>query len=185
MGQITLQGVRKSFGPVNIIKDANLDIEDGSFVVFVGPSGCGKTTLLRLIAGLEDVSGGQILIDGAAQVIEMDLDFVFGNAQPKAKSHQLKLDPSGGVRDLAALGSDILILSGSEDDDTGNAAIHLWNGSGGAAQKLCDLPDPPKGSKDKPEALHVLTASDQAVHVLVLSDGVAGGNPREFILKRQ
>src|SRR5258708_29618543 len=63
MGQITLQGVRKSFGPVNIIKDANLDIENGSFVVFVGPSGCGKTTLLRLIAGLEDVTGGPILID--------------------------------------------------------------------------------------------------------------------------
>src|SRR5580704_6336375 len=64
MGQITLQRVRKSFGPVNIIKNANLDIENGSFVVFVGPSGCGKTTLLRLIAGLEDVTGGQILIDG-------------------------------------------------------------------------------------------------------------------------
>jgi multiple sugar transport system ATP-binding protein len=64
MGQITLQGVHKSFGPLEIIKDANLDIEDGSFVVFVGPSGCGKTTLLRLIAGLEDVTGGQILIDG-------------------------------------------------------------------------------------------------------------------------
>src|SRR4029078_3247876 len=64
MGQITLQGVRKSFGPVTIIKDANLDIEDGSFVVFVGPSGCGKTTLLRLIAGLEDVTVGPILVDG-------------------------------------------------------------------------------------------------------------------------
>jgi multiple sugar transport system ATP-binding protein len=64
MGQISLQGVRKSFGPVNIIKGADLDIADGSFVVFVGPSGCGKTTLLRLIAGLEDVTGGQILIDG-------------------------------------------------------------------------------------------------------------------------
>ena len=64
MGQISLQGVRKSFGPVNIIRGADLDIEDGSFVVFVGPSGCGKTTLLRLIAGLEDVTGGQILIDG-------------------------------------------------------------------------------------------------------------------------
>ena len=56
----TLQGVRKAFGPVNVIKDANLDIADGSFVVFVGPSGCGKTTLLRLIAGLEDVTGGTI-----------------------------------------------------------------------------------------------------------------------------
>ena len=64
MGQITLQDVQKSFGPVHIIKGADLDIADGSFVVFVGPSGCGKTTLLRLIAGLEDVSGGKILIDG-------------------------------------------------------------------------------------------------------------------------
>ncbi len=125
------------------------------------------------------------VLNGAAQVIEMDLDFVFGNASPNSKSHQLKLAPSGGVRDLASLGSDILILSGSEDDDTGKAAIHLWNGSSGSPQKLCDLPDPPRGSKDKPEALHVLSASDQAVHLLVLSDGVAGGNPREFILKRR
>jgi multiple sugar transport system ATP-binding protein len=65
MGRITLEGVRKSFGSTLIIKGADLDIEDGSFVVFVGPSGCGKTTLLRLIAGLEDVSAGRILIDGA------------------------------------------------------------------------------------------------------------------------
>src|SRR3954469_5226526 len=64
MGQITLQGVQKSFGPVHIIKGADLEIADGSFVVFVGPSGCGKTTLLRLIAGLEDVSGGKILVCG-------------------------------------------------------------------------------------------------------------------------
>jgi multiple sugar transport system ATP-binding protein len=64
MGRITLQGVRKSFGSTLVIKGADLDIPDGSFVVFVGPSGCGKTTLLRLIAGLEDVSGGRILIDG-------------------------------------------------------------------------------------------------------------------------
>ena len=65
MGSITLEGVRKSFGPHAVIHGADLKIEDGSFVVFVGPSGCGKTTLLRLIAGLEDVSGGRILIDGA------------------------------------------------------------------------------------------------------------------------
>ncbi|MFI5012331.1 MAG: ABC transporter ATP-binding protein [Hyphomicrobiales bacterium] len=64
MGRITLEDVRKSFGSFDIIKGASLDIEDGSFVVFVGPSGCGKTTLLRLIAGLEDVTGGRILIDG-------------------------------------------------------------------------------------------------------------------------
>jgi multiple sugar transport system ATP-binding protein len=64
MGSITLQGVRKSFGPVNVIAGADLEIANGSFVVFVGPSGCGKTTLLRLIAGLEDVTDGRILIDG-------------------------------------------------------------------------------------------------------------------------
>jgi multiple sugar transport system ATP-binding protein len=64
MGRITLEDVRKSFGSVAVIRGADLDIENGSFVVFVGPSGCGKTTLLRLIAGLEDVSAGRILIDG-------------------------------------------------------------------------------------------------------------------------
>ena len=74
MGQITLQGVQKSFGPVHIIKGADLDITDGSFVVFVGPSGCGKTTLLRLIAGLEDVTGGSILIDGRNVVDVPDSD---------------------------------------------------------------------------------------------------------------
>src|SRR5262245_2999229 len=65
MGHITLEGVRKAFGEHVVIHGADLEIMDGSFVVFVGPSGCGKTTLLRLIAGLEDVSGGRILIDGA------------------------------------------------------------------------------------------------------------------------
>jgi multiple sugar transport system ATP-binding protein len=65
MGRITLEGVRKSFGSHAVIHGADLEIEDGSFVVFVGPSGCGKTTLLRLIAGLEDVTAGRILIDGA------------------------------------------------------------------------------------------------------------------------
>ena len=64
MGRITLQGVRKEFGNTTVIHGADLEIDDGSFVVFVGPSGCGKTTLLRLIAGLEDVSRGRILIDG-------------------------------------------------------------------------------------------------------------------------
>src|SRR6201987_2726078 len=64
MGSITLEGVRKSFGPHAVIHGADLQIADGSFVVFVGPSGCGKTTLLRLIAGLEDVSAGRIMIDG-------------------------------------------------------------------------------------------------------------------------
>ncbi|RTL93419.1 MAG: ABC transporter ATP-binding protein [Hyphomicrobiales bacterium] len=64
MGNITLKNVSKSFGSTTIIPNIDLNIEDGEFVVFVGPSGCGKSTLLRLIAGLEDTSGGTISIDG-------------------------------------------------------------------------------------------------------------------------
>ena len=64
MGEIVLEGVEKSFGVTKVISNVNLTVEDGSFVVFVGPSGCGKSTLLRLIAGLEDTTGGKILIDG-------------------------------------------------------------------------------------------------------------------------
>jgi multiple sugar transport system ATP-binding protein len=63
-GRIVLKGVSKSFGDVMIIPSIDLQIEDGEFVVFVGPSGCGKSTLLRLIAGLEDATGGKIEIDG-------------------------------------------------------------------------------------------------------------------------
>ena len=63
MGQITLKNVSKSFGATTIIPNIDLNIENGEFVVFVGPSGCGKSTLLRLIAGLEDTSGGTISIN--------------------------------------------------------------------------------------------------------------------------
>jgi multiple sugar transport system ATP-binding protein len=59
-----LEQVNKTFGNVTVIPSVDLDIDDGEFVVFVGPSGCGKSTLLRLIAGLEDTTGGRILIDG-------------------------------------------------------------------------------------------------------------------------
>jgi multiple sugar transport system ATP-binding protein len=64
MGNIKLTKVSKSFGATTIIPELDLEIADGEFVVFVGPSGCGKSTLLRLIAGLEDTSGGTISIDG-------------------------------------------------------------------------------------------------------------------------
>lgn len=64
MGHIVLNEVTKNFGPVNVIRPLNLEINEGEFVVFVGPSGCGKSTLLRLIAGLEDVTDGSIEING-------------------------------------------------------------------------------------------------------------------------
>jgi multiple sugar transport system ATP-binding protein len=64
MGSIELSKVKKSFQAVNVIKEIDLEIADGEFVVFVGPSGCGKSTLLRMIAGLEDITSGAIRIDG-------------------------------------------------------------------------------------------------------------------------
>ena len=64
MGSLTLKNVHKSFGPVDVLKGIDLEITDGELVVFVGPSGCGKSTLLRIIAGLEDASGGSVVING-------------------------------------------------------------------------------------------------------------------------
>jgi len=65
MATLELRQVEKRFNNLAVIKPLDLVVEDREFVVFVGPSGCGKTTLLRMIAGLEDASGGTILIDGA------------------------------------------------------------------------------------------------------------------------
>ena len=64
MGRVSLRGVRKSFGTVDVIKGIDLDVDDGEFLVFVGPSGCGKSTMLRMIAGLESIDSGELLIDG-------------------------------------------------------------------------------------------------------------------------
>jgi lactose/L-arabinose transport system ATP-binding protein len=71
MTGVTLNRVVKQFGDVKVIHGVDLGIEDGEFCVFVGPSGCGKSTLLRMIAGLEDTSGGSIRI-GARDVTDVD-----------------------------------------------------------------------------------------------------------------
>jgi multiple sugar transport system ATP-binding protein len=64
MATLTLRDLRKSYGPVEVIKGVDLAIADREFVVFVGPSGCGKSTLLRMIAGLEEITSGELQIDG-------------------------------------------------------------------------------------------------------------------------
>src|SRR5215212_4115361 len=65
MAAIGIEGVSKVFaGGVVAVDDVSLEIQDGEFLVLVGPSGCGKTTLLRMIAGLEEPSGGRIEIGG-------------------------------------------------------------------------------------------------------------------------
>jgi len=64
MAFLELRGVEKFFGSLRAIKGVNLSIEKGEFIVFVGPSGCGKSTLLRMIAGLTEIDGGSVHLDG-------------------------------------------------------------------------------------------------------------------------
>jgi multiple sugar transport system ATP-binding protein len=64
MSHLKITNLYKRYGQVEILKDVNLDIRSGEFIVFVGPSGCGKSTLLRCISGLESISAGTLEIDG-------------------------------------------------------------------------------------------------------------------------
>jgi multiple sugar transport system ATP-binding protein len=64
MAFLQLNGIQKYFGDVHVIRGIDLQIKAGEFIVFVGPSGCGKSTLLRLIAGLESVDAGSMVLDG-------------------------------------------------------------------------------------------------------------------------
>jgi multiple sugar transport system ATP-binding protein len=64
MGRVTLRGVEKRYRDTEVIRGIDLEVRDGEFMVFVGPSGCGKSTMLRMIAGLETISAGEIAIDG-------------------------------------------------------------------------------------------------------------------------
>ena len=64
MAQVAIRRVEKYFGPTRVIHGVDVDVADGEFAVLVGPSGCGKTTLLRMIAGLEEISVGEIEIGG-------------------------------------------------------------------------------------------------------------------------
>jgi multiple sugar transport system ATP-binding protein len=64
MATVSLTGIRKKYGAFEVVKGVDLAIEDREFIVLVGPSGCGKTTLLRMIAGLETITDGELKIDG-------------------------------------------------------------------------------------------------------------------------
>jgi multiple sugar transport system ATP-binding protein len=76
MASIVFDHITKSFDETKAVDDLNIEVEDGEFLVLVGPSGCGKTTALRMLAGLEDISGGRILIG----------DRVVNNVAPGARN---------------------------------------------------------------------------------------------------
>src|SRR6266566_246438 len=99
MATVTFDHVIKDFGDVKVVKDFNLDIQDGEFMVLVGPSGCGKTTALRMVAGLEDVTGGTLKIG----------DRVVNDVPPKDRDiamvfQSYALYPHMTVRDNMAFG---------------------------------------------------------------------------------
>jgi multiple sugar transport system ATP-binding protein len=83
MAQVTLRKIVKRYDDVEAVSGIDLDISDSEFVVLVGPSGCGKSTTLRMIAGLEEITGGEITVDG--QVVndvppkDRDMAMVFQN----------------------------------------------------------------------------------------------------------
>jgi multiple sugar transport system ATP-binding protein len=83
MARVLLKNLNKKFDDTHAVKDVNLDIRDREFVVLVGPSGCGKTTTLRMVAGLEEVSSGEISIDGRVvndlPPMDRDIAMVFQN----------------------------------------------------------------------------------------------------------
>jgi multiple sugar transport system ATP-binding protein len=83
MADVVLTNLHKSYGQVTAVNDVNLEIKDREFVVLVGPSGCGKSTTLRMIAGLEEASGGTIAIGGRIvnhlQPKDRDIAMVFQN----------------------------------------------------------------------------------------------------------
>ena len=83
MAEVALQSLNKNFDEVYAVRDVNLSINDKEFIVLVGPSGCGKTTTLRMVAGLELISSGRILIDDKVindlAPMDRDIAMVFQN----------------------------------------------------------------------------------------------------------
>jgi sn-glycerol 3-phosphate transport system ATP-binding protein len=83
MAEVLMKGVKKSFGKVEVVHGIDCNMEDGEFMVIVGPSGCGKSTVLRMIAGLEGITEGEISIGGQVvnnlEPAERDIAMVFQN----------------------------------------------------------------------------------------------------------
>lgn len=125
MSGLALEAITKRFGSVTAVDGVSLTVPHGTFVCLLGPSGCGKTTLLRMIAGLEDPSGGQILIDGgdmtAVPTHKRDFGMVF---------QSLALFPHLNVGENIAYGLRIRGMSKSEQDQRVEELLSLVHLSG-------------------------------------------------------
>ncbi|MBB4145744.1 ABC transporter ATP-binding protein [Rhizobium rhizoryzae] len=123
MANVSLRGVEKSYGDVKIVRRMDLEIHDGEFLVLVGPSGCGKSTTLRMIAGLEDINRGELLIGdkvvNGLPAKERDIAMVFQNYalyphmdvfQNMAFGLELRKFPKAEIKTRVEQAADILAL---------------------------------------------------------------------------
>ena len=124
MSDVSLRKVYKSYDGTEVIHGVDLDIKDGEFIVFVGPSGCGKSTLMRMVAGLEDITGGDILIDSKVvndlEPRERDIAMVFQDYalypnksvfENMAFGLRLRKTPEEDVKKSVAAAADTLQIS--------------------------------------------------------------------------
>ena len=128
MATVTFESVNKTYGDFHAVKDLNLEIGDGEFMVLVGPSGCGKTTSLRMIAGLEEISSGTLRIG----------DRVVNDVPPKDRDiamvfQSYALYPHMSVRDNLAFGLKLRKVPKAEIDRRVNEAAETIQ-----LQKLLD-----------------------------------------------
>jgi multiple sugar transport system ATP-binding protein len=124
MASVSIRGVKKRFGDVEVLHGVDIEIPDSSFTVLVGPSGCGKSTLLRMIAGLENITDGEVLIGGRVvnlmQPKERDIAMVFQN---------YALYPHMTVRDNMAFSMSLAGMpKAAMDERVGKAAAILGLG---------------------------------------------------------
>ncbi|SDW79241.1 carbohydrate ABC transporter ATP-binding protein, CUT1 family [Ruegeria halocynthiae] len=128
MARIELRDVAKRYGSVEVLRNIDLEIQDGEFIVLVGPSGCGKSTLLRMVAGLEPISSGDFLIDGErmndVRPRDRDIAMVFQSyalyphmdvARNMGFSMEIRKDPVAERKSKVAQAAETLGLSNLTD----------------------------------------------------------------------
>lgn len=120
MAGIVCKNLNKKYGEVEVVPDFNLEVEDHEFVVFLGPSGCGKSTILRMLAGLEDITGGEVAIGGKvvndAEPGDRGIAMVFQN---------YALYPHMSIKENIAFGLRRLKTPEKEIDERVNAVTNM------------------------------------------------------------
>ena len=167
MASLSLKNVCKVYpNGFEAVKDFNLEVEDKEFIIFVGPSGCGKSTTLRMIAGLEEISSGELIIDGKVmndvEPKDRDIAMVFQN---------YALYPHMTVFDNMAFGLKLRKVPKDEIKAKVEEAARILD-----LEKLLDR-KPKALSGGQRQALTLLMASLQKPQLLLLDEHTAALDP--------